>query len=52
MAQLLAWVADQGARRVRAEVRPDNAPSLALAGRLGFEDTGERAGHRVLERDL
>lgn len=50
--QLLEWVHGQGARWVRAEVRPDNAPSLALAARLGFEDVGERAGHRVLVRDL
>ena len=50
--QLLAWCAQQGARSVRAEVLPDNLPSLALAARLGFTDIGERAGHRVLVRDL
>jgi RimJ/RimL family protein N-acetyltransferase len=45
---LLAWVTDEGARQVRAEVRPDNGPSLRLLARLGFVDAGEHAGHRVL----
>ncbi|MCU1593024.1 MAG: N-acetyltransferase [Frankiales bacterium] len=47
---LLEWVASQGARSVRAEVLPSNVPSLRLLGRLGFEDVGEHAGHRVLVR--
>lgn len=45
---LLAWVADQGAREVRAEVLPGNEPSLRLLARLGFADAGEQAGHRDL----
>jgi RimJ/RimL family protein N-acetyltransferase len=47
---LLDWVYAQGARSVRAEVLPDNLPSLALLARLGFTDIGERAGHRLLVR--
>ena len=42
------WVVAQGASAVRAEVLPGNEPSLRLLVRLGFADTGERAGHRVL----
>lgn len=45
---LLEWVRQQGATSVRAEVLPGNEASLRLLSRLGFEDTGERAGHRVL----
>lgn len=45
---LLAWVREQGARHVRAEVLPGNEPSLRLLARLGFEKTEERAGHVVL----
>jgi RimJ/RimL family protein N-acetyltransferase len=48
---LLAWVQDQGAQRVRAEVEPGNAPSFALLARLGFTPVSERAGHVVLLRD-
>jgi RimJ/RimL family protein N-acetyltransferase len=48
---LLSWVAEQGARRVRAEVLPGNAASFALLARLGFEPVEERAGHVVLVRD-
>jgi RimJ/RimL family protein N-acetyltransferase len=47
---LVEWVTAQGARSVRAEVLPGNEPSLRLLARLGFEDTGERAGHRILVR--
>jgi RimJ/RimL family protein N-acetyltransferase len=47
---LLAWVAEQGATTARAEVLPGNEASLRLLARLGFDDTGERAGHRVLVR--
>jgi RimJ/RimL family protein N-acetyltransferase len=50
VAQLLTWVASQGATRVRAEVLPGNEPSLRLLHRLGFEQTGEHAGHLVLTR--
>lgn len=52
VALLLGWVAAQGARSVRAEVLPGNAPSLRLLDRLGFGDIGEHAGHRVLVRDV
>ena len=38
---LLAWGAENGARRVLASVRPDNAGSLAVVRRLGFAKTGE-----------
>ncbi len=47
---LLDWVAAQGARSVRAEVLPGNTASLRLLDRLGFQDVGEHAGHRVLVR--
>ena len=47
---LVAWVVAQGARSVRAEVLPGNVPSLRLLHRLGFQDVGERAGHRILLR--
>ncbi|MGB8651355.1 MAG: GNAT family protein [Mycobacteriales bacterium] len=49
---LLTWVTSRGATRVRAEVLPGNEPSLRLLARLGFEDVGAHAGHRVLERPL
>ena len=45
---LVEWVRSQGARSVRAEVLPGNEASLRLLARLGFEDIGERAGHRIL----
>ena len=46
---LVDWVRSEGgARSVRAEVLPGNEPSLRLLARLGFEDIGERAGHRIL----
>lgn len=50
VALLVEWVRTQGARSVRAEVLPDNLPSLALMAKLGFTDIGERAGHRLLVR--
>jgi RimJ/RimL family protein N-acetyltransferase len=31
-------------------VLPGNETSLRLLARLGFEDTGERAGHRIFVR--
>ena len=45
---LVEWARGQGARSVRAEVLPGNEASLRLLARLGFEDIGERAGHRIL----
>jgi RimJ/RimL family protein N-acetyltransferase len=45
---LVEWVRAHGARSVRAEVLPGNETSLRLLARLGFEDIGERAGHRIL----
>ncbi len=48
---LLSWVFEQGATVVRAEVLPGNEPSLRLLAGLGFVDTGEHAGHRVLVLD-
>ncbi|MDT7539556.1 MAG: [ribosomal protein S5]-alanine N-acetyltransferase [Actinomycetota bacterium] len=39
---LIRWGAEQGARACIASVRPDNMPSLALIGRLGFVRTGEQ----------
>lgn len=47
--QLVAWVREQGATTVRAEVLPGNEPSLRLLGRLGFARAGEHAGHLVLQ---
>jgi [ribosomal protein S5]-alanine N-acetyltransferase len=40
--EFLAWLAGRGVRRVRAAVRPDNAPSRALLERLGFTEHGEQ----------
>jgi ribosomal-protein-alanine N-acetyltransferase len=39
---LIRWGASEGATVCIASVRPDNAPSLALIRRLGFERTGEQ----------
>lgn len=52
VALLVDWVATQGATSVRGEVLPGNEPSLRLLVGLGFVDTGERAGHRVLVKQL
>lgn len=49
---LLAWVAQRGAVQARCEVLPSNEASLRLLARLGFADTGEHAGHRVLVREV
>jgi RimJ/RimL family protein N-acetyltransferase len=49
---LLDWVSVRGAVQARAEVRPDNLPSLRLLSRLGFVDAGARGGYRVLLREL
>ena len=38
---LLAWAAEQGAARCRANTAPDNAASQAVLARLGFVRTGE-----------
>lgn len=48
--ELLAWVAAQGATRVRAEVLPGNEPSLRLLSRLGFTPVERTLGHVVLVR--
>jgi RimJ/RimL family protein N-acetyltransferase len=39
---LIRWGAEQGATACIASVRPDNAPSLAIIRRLGFQRTGEQ----------
>jgi RimJ/RimL family protein N-acetyltransferase len=39
---LMRWGAEQGATACIASVRPDNAPSLAIVRRLGFEKVGEQ----------
>ena len=39
---LMAWAARHGARLVRASVRPDNLPSLAIIARHGFSLVGEQ----------
>jgi ribosomal-protein-alanine N-acetyltransferase len=39
---LIRWGAEQGATTCIASVRPDNAPSLAIIGRLGFVRIGEQ----------
>ena len=46
--QLLGWTVSQGARVVRAEVKPGNTASLGLLQRLGFLPGETRAGHVVL----
>jgi RimJ/RimL family protein N-acetyltransferase len=38
---MMAWARERGARRFRLSIAPDNAPSLALAARLGFARAGE-----------
>ena len=49
---LLAWVAELGGPSVGAVGRPANEPSRRLLARLGFDEVGEHAGHRVLTREL
>lgn len=39
---LIRWGAAHGASAIVASVRPDNLPSLAIIGRLGFQRTGEQ----------
>ena len=39
---LVAWAGEQGVARVVASIGPDNTPSLAIARRLGFVQTGEQ----------
>lgn len=36
-----AWAAERGAQTLRASIRPDNEPSLALVRRAGFAHVGE-----------
>lgn len=40
--QLIRDAAESGARQMFLEVRPSNAPALALYGKLGFEQIGRR----------
>jgi [ribosomal protein S5]-alanine N-acetyltransferase len=55
---LIGWAASQHrVRRFRASISPENAPSLAVARRLGFRQTGVRwdeidGQELVLELDL
>ncbi len=40
---MMRWAHDEhGIRRFRVSIAPDNAPSLTLAAKLGFERTGEQ----------
>ncbi|HEY7198431.1 MAG TPA: GNAT family N-acetyltransferase [Gaiellaceae bacterium] len=39
---LIAFAAEKGVARVIASVAPDNAPSLAVVHKLGFEQTGDQ----------
>lgn len=40
---MMRWASDEhGITRFRVSIAPDNAPSLALAAKLGFERTGEQ----------
>lgn len=39
---LVSWAFREGVSRVVASISPDNAPSLAVAARLGFRRVGER----------
>jgi len=38
---LISWAASQGVRRFVLSIRPDNAPSQAIAARLGFRKVDE-----------
>jgi RimJ/RimL family protein N-acetyltransferase len=40
--EYLTWLAAHGVRRVRAAARPDNAASLAVLARHGFEAVGDQ----------
>jgi RimJ/RimL family protein N-acetyltransferase len=40
IAALLDWAEAQGIHRFKASVAPDNVPSLAIIGRLGFREVG------------
>ena len=39
---MMAWAVPRGARRFVLSISPDNAPSLALAERMGFTRTGSQ----------
>ena len=39
---MISWAAQQGATTIRASIAPTNAPSLALAAKLGFVQTGSQ----------
>lgn len=45
LTELVARMKARGAVRMTLEVRPSNAPALALYGALGFEDYGRRPGY-------
>jgi RimJ/RimL family protein N-acetyltransferase len=39
---MFSWAAEQGVKRFRASVSPDNEPSLALIRKMGFSRRGEQ----------
>jgi RimJ/RimL family protein N-acetyltransferase len=39
---MFEWAAEQGVRRFRASVSPDNEPSLAMVRKMGFRRIGEQ----------
>jgi RimJ/RimL family protein N-acetyltransferase len=39
---MFEWAAEQGVRRFRASVSPDNGPSLAMVRKMGFHQIGEQ----------
>lgn len=47
---VLRWNGPHGLRALRARVKPDNAPSLALFGALDFAIIQRRSDHIVYER--
>lgn len=55
--EMMRWAHEEhGIGRFRVSISPDNAPSLALAAKLGFEQTGEQMDPEdgleyVFERD-
>jgi [ribosomal protein S5]-alanine N-acetyltransferase len=53
---MIRWASERGIQRIRASVRPDNEPSLAMVRKLGFTKTGEQWDERdglelILEAD-
>jgi len=45
LSEHLDGLSRKGTRQVHLEVEEGNAPALALYGRLGFKETGRRAGY-------